>query len=282
MCVEGSVKELVLLALALGVSGNAVAQSQAAESSSSAEAPNPGPAQGPAQTPARANDARLLRPANRPFRSVAIEFKAGVAGVGFDLATPLCSFANLRGGAQFFSHELNPNANGLHTVGELTLQNVQVSVDLFPFRRSSFHVSPGITVHNDNHLFSSIFVRPGGAFSLGDADYVSDPSNPISGYSRFKLGNTVAPRLTAGFGNMLPRQGHFSVPVEVGFQYISSPSLDLHLYGNACDSQGNCGDINSTSDTQNLASEVQLLNHDIAGLRFYPVFSVGLSYKIGH
>ncbi len=236
----------------------------------------------PADGSAGMQDRSVVREANRPFRSLALEFKVGIAGIGFDLGTPLCSFANLRGGAQFFDHSLNPNADGLHTVGDLTLQNVQVSVDLFPFKRSSFHVSPGLTVHNDNHLFSSISVPAGGMFSLGDADYISDPNYPINGWSRLRLGNTIAPRLTAGFGNMLPKSGSkFSVPFEVGFQYISSPSLDLHLYGNACDSSGNCGDINASDGPQNLASEVQMLNQDISGLRFYPVLSIGLSYKIG-
>ena len=276
MCLGADLKRLLLTMIALGVPAVGAAQTDAAAYSSSvapAEAPA---AQMPAEGP-------VQREANRPFRSVALAFKGGVAGLGFDLATPLCSFANLRGGAQFFDHSLNPNANGLHTVGDLTLQNVQLSVDLFPFRHSSFHVSPGMTVHNDNHLFSSIYVRPGDTFSLGDADYISDPNDPILGYSRFKLGNTIAPRLTVGWGNMLPKQGSkISVPVEIGFQYISSPTLDLHLYGNACDNMGDCGDINASDGPQNLASEVQMLNHDIAGLRFYPVFNIGLSYKIGH
>lgn len=275
----GYVKNLVLLVMMLGCGLAAVGQSDAAVYSSSvdaAELPSaPRPVGGPLE-------GTVERTANRPFRSVALEFKVGVAGIGFDLATPIASFANLRGGAQFFNHSLNPNANGLHTLGELTLQNVQVSVDLFPFKRSSFHLSPGVTVHNDNHLFSEIFVLPGDTFSLGDTDYISDPKNPITGISRFKLGNTVAPRLTMGYGDMLPKKGHkFSVPVEVGFQYISSPSLDLHLVGNACDGMGNCGDINSSDGPQNLASEVQLLNQDIAKLRFYPILSIGLSYKIG-
>ncbi len=269
------VKAYRLLGLVLVLPAVALSQSDRAESSSSVSAVE-APAAGHAQ------DGPVERVANRPFRSLGIEFKVGVAGIGFDLATPIASFANLRGGAQFFDHSLNPNADGLHTIGDLTLQNVQVSVDLFPFKHSSFHISPGLTVHNDNHLFSSIFVPAGGPFSLGDADYYSDPQKPITGYSRFKLGNAFAPRLTAGFGNMLPKTGRkFSVPVEVGFQYISSPSIDLHLYGNACDNNNQCADINTKDGPMNLSSEVQMLNQDISGLRFYPILSVGLSYKIG-
>ena len=270
--------KLVLVVLMLSPGIAAFGQSDASEYSSSVNAAEMSGTVRPIEVPVERN---VKRTANQPFRSVALAFKVGAAGIGFDLATPIASFANLRGGAQFFDHKLNPNANGLHTVGDLTLQNVQVSLDLFPFRRSSFHLSPGVTVHNDNHLFSSISVRPGGSFSLGDADYTSDPSQPIYGWARFKLGNTVAPRFTAGFGNMLPKEGHFSVPIEVGFQYISSPSLDLHLYGNACDGMGNCGDINASDGPQNLATEVQKLNQDISGLRFYPILSIGLSYKIG-
>ena len=220
-------------------------------------------------------------PSNRPFSALAVQIKAGVAGAGFDLATPLNSFLNLRGGLQEFEHDLNFNLNGLHGEGDLSLQTVSMNLDIYPFH-NAFRISPGITIHNDNHYSASLSVPGGSSFELGDATYISDPTNPITGRFHFIFGNTVAPQLTFGFGNMLPRKGgHFSFPFEAGVQYISSPVLQLQLYGNACDSSG-CGDINSSNGPENIQQEVQDENNSISGLRFYPIVSFGVSYKFGH
>jgi hypothetical protein len=219
----------------------------------------------------------------RPFRSGALSAKVGSAGIGFDLATPLNGFLNLRGGAQFFDHTANPNANGIHSTGNITLQNISAVIDVYPFRGNSFHFSPGVTLHNDNHLTSSLYVPGGQYFTLGGTSYLSDPSNHIYGDAHLYLGGKAAPRFTMGWGNMLPRRGgHISIPFDIGFQYISSPTLDLQLHGNACDNQGNCGDINSADGPQNIHQEILKLNQDIASLRFYPIMSIGLSVSFGH
>jgi hypothetical protein len=241
----------------------------------------PAPASAAVSTPVDKD--RTVHTNRRPFRSGAISTKVGIPGIGFDLATPLNSFLNLRGGAQFFDHTANPSANGIRSTGNITFQNVAAMIDIFPFRSNSFHLSPGITLHNDTHLTSSIYVRGGHSFTLGDTTYLSDPSNPIYGDAHLFLGGNYAPRFTIGWGNMLPRRGgHFSVPFDIGFQYISSPTLDLQLHGNACDNQGNCGEINSLDGLQNIHQEVLKLNQQISALRFYPIVSIGFSVSFGH
>ena len=254
------------------------------EPASSSSAPAfsaPAPASATPSTPGDKD--RIVHTNRRPFRSGAISAKVGIPGIGFDLATPLNSFLNLRGGAQFFDHTANPSANGIHSTGNITFQNVAAMIDIFPFRNNSFHLSPGITLHNDTHLTSSLYVHGGHSFTLGDATYVSDPSNPIYGDAHLFLGGKYAPRFTIGWGNMLPRRGgHFSIPFDIGFQYISSPTLDLQLHGNACDNQGDCGDINSLDGPQNIHQEVLKLNQQISALRFYPIVSIGFSVSFGH
>ena len=254
------------------------------EPASSSSAPAfsaPAPASATPSTPGDKD--RIVHTNRRPFRSGAISAKVGIPGIGFDLATPLNSFLNLRGGAQFFDHTANPSANGIHSTGNITFQNVAAMIDIFPFRNNSFHLSPGITLHNDTHLTSSLYVRGAHSFTLGDTTYLSDPSNPIYGDAHLFLGGKYAPRFTIGWGNMIPRRGgHFSIPFDIGFQYISSPTLDLQLHGNACDNQGDCGDINSLDGPQNIHQEVLKLNQQISALRFYPIVSIGFSVSFGH
>jgi hypothetical protein len=226
-------------------------------------------------------------PGMRPFSAVAVALKVGSGGIGFDVATPLMQRLNLRSGASFFSYNTSLTQDGLNIAGAIKFQNASTSVDIFPFN-GSFRISPGITFRNNNALNAAITVPGGQSFSLGDSDYTSDPLDPIHGTAAFAFGSSnFAPRLTMGFGNMLPRNGsRFSFPVEVGFEYISQPTVRLNFAGSACGSQvqsdgsvgAGCGSVNPSD----VAQEQSQLQSDLSPLRFYPIVSFGVSYRIGH
>jgi hypothetical protein len=216
------------------------------------------------------------------FSAFAIAFKIGTGGIGGDLATPLANWANLRVSVQAFDHPLKFRTSGIYSTADLTIQNAAVSVDLYPFHNSSFHLSPGVVVYGDNHVASSLLVPGGSAFLLGPDGYTSDPADPVTGFARIRFGNPVAPRLTLGWGNMIPHSGHFSVPFEIGFQYITPPTVSITLNGSVCDNQNNCGPVDQGEEATDLQTEINELNADLAPLRFYPVIAIGFSYKFGH
>jgi hypothetical protein len=225
-------------------------------------------------------------PALKPFRTYAVAFKVGTMGPGVDVATPLMQRMNLRVGASFFQYSPSFTTDGLNIDGQLKLQNASASVDIYPFN-NSFRISPGLTFKNNNSMNAALLVPGGQSFSLGDADYTSDPADPIHGTAGFTFGTSnLAPRFTMGFGNMLPRSGkHFSVPVEFGFQYISQPIVKLNFAGSGCSSQVQsdgttaygCGPVEQSDVLQ----EQKQLQDDLSALRFYPIFSIGFSYRIG-
>ena len=222
---------------------------------------------------------------DRPFRSVAIEAKVGTGGAGFDVATPLTHRLNLRAGVQLFDYTPNFSTDGIQGAGDLSLGTTAVSVDYFPFH-NSFHLSPGITLRNDNHIAGPISVAPGQTFTLGDVDYTSDPQNPIQGFARARFGAKVAPRLTVGWGNILARHraeraaSRFSVPVELGVQVTTAPTLEFTLTGSGCDAQG-CAPINSGEGAANLQTEIKQFQDDLKPLRFFPIASVGFAFRLG-
>jgi hypothetical protein len=75
--------------------------------------------------------------------------------------------------------------------------------------------------------------------------------------------------------------------VEIGAEYIGrKPVILLELAGSACQmstAPSNCGSVVGDPETQtNLAGEQTKLNNDIpTQLRFFPVVSIGLSYRFG-
>jgi hypothetical protein len=110
----------------------------------------------------------------------------------------------------------------------------------------------------------------------------------VTGNFGLSFGNKVAPSLTMGLGNMIPRKGgHWSMPFEIGAEFIgTAPQISLGLTGMTCQGSAttNCTSIASNSTTQqNIVAEQASLNSNIPSqLRFFPIVSIGLSYKFSH
>ena len=215
----------------------------------------------------------------RLFSAFAVQVKAGVAGVGFDLATPLARKVNLRGGASFFSYGHHFDEDGIGVDGTLNFRTVNASLDFFPFG-GGFRISPGVVLYNGNHVMANASVPGGQSFTLNGVNYTSSTTDPVRGTFDVSFGHKVAPSLTVGFGNMIPRSGrHWSVPFEIGFEYIGAPLIALNLTGSACNS-GFCASVqNDPTIKANVQKEQADLNSDISPLRFYPMASIGIGYR---
>lgn len=219
----------------------------------------------------------------RPFSALAVQIKVGAGGPGLDLAVPLASRLNLRAGGSYFSYSNTFNVNGMDIDGKLLFRTADLSLDIFPFG-NGFRISPGVTVYNGNHLRATMTVPAGQTFTLNDVDYTSSPTDPIRGDGSATFGEQTAPRFTIGWGNMIPRNGrHWSVPFELGFEYIQEPKVTMNLYGTACsfqDGENGCAPLQTDPTAQaNLAAEIKKINNDIEPLRFYPVLSVGFAWS---
>ncbi len=223
-----------------------------------------------------------------PFSALGIAVKVGVSGIGFDVATPLAQKFNLRAGASFFSYSPSGTTSDNITYnGTLNLRSVNASIDWFPFG-GSFRLSPGVTMYNGNHFSGNATVAAGQQFDLGDQSYTSGylGTNPVQGALNLNFGNKVAPSITTGFGNIVPRGlgKHFSVPFEIGVQFEGKPAFQLALTGIACQvgqpQPVGCAPVATDPTTQaNIVQEQNDLNGNVSGLQAYPILSIGLGYK---
>lgn len=218
----------------------------------------------------------------RPFSGIALGAQVGILGIGFQVATPLASHLNLRGGANFFNYNDALSNDGINYDANLHFRTVETSVDWFPWARS-FHISPGALLYNGNQVTANAAVPAGDTFTLNDTTYTSSATDPVSGSGSVKF-NKAAPKITVGWGNMLPRSGrHFSVPFEIGFAYAGQPKTVLNLAGNACynyEGQNYCSDVATNTMIQtNLAAQQQKIANDVSPARFFPILSTGFSYS---
>lgn len=221
--------------------------------------------------------------ATRPFHSLAVGITLGSAGVGLQLATPLLPKFNLRTDASFFSYGTSFVVDTIPITGKLHLASVSGSLDWAP-TGGNFHISPGITLYEDTDFNATIFIPGNQVIELNGQSYTSDPSDPIRGTAYVGFGKRVAPRLTVGYGNVIRHHtAGLTFPVEIGIEYIKRPVATFELTGSSCDSPTDCGPINSDPSTQqNIQEQQQEINSDIRPLRFFPIFSFGVSYKFGH
>jgi hypothetical protein len=218
-----------------------------------------------------------------PFSGIGVAVKVGLAGVGFDVATPLVpGRLNLRGGASFFSYSPSTitTSDNLNINGSLKFQNAAAMVDYFPFR-GRFRISGGMTVYNFTNLSANVTVPGGNSFTLGNTTYYSDPNKPLNGTGTFNFGGKTAGRVSIGTGNLLSKRGRFTFQGELGVQFFSEPTVVYAFSGNGCTTYNgvtysNCGPVATTD----VASEQQKMQNDLTDLKFFPVLSVGLGFRI--
>jgi hypothetical protein len=230
----------------------------------------------------------------RPFSGVAAAIKVGTAGIGFDVATPLIRrHVNLRGGASFFSYSTTIAVDDLNVVGSLKFQSAAAMVDLFPFG-GGFRISGGMTFKNQTGLNATLVPTPGQTFTVDNVDYYSqpydktlNPAGPITGTGVFNFGGATAPRVTFGWGNMLKERGRIAFLTEFGFEYISTPTVVYNITGTGCQNYNGAGTANAANYSNcgpippsNVAAQQATLQNDLNPYRFFPIISIGLSYKL--
>jgi hypothetical protein len=217
----------------------------------------------------------------KPFSAVGVGFKIGLGGIGFDVATPLMKRLNVRGGAGFLSYTYSGTVNNEPVNANLKLNNAEIMLDLFPFN-GGFRISAGTTVYNKTGLNGTLGVTGGNKITIGNTSYTSDPASPISGNLAAAFGGTAVPRFTVGWGNMVARNHRIRFETELGIEVIGTPSVAWTFSGEGCvNSSGTCSSGYGPIAASDVAAQNASLQNDLNGFKVFPIFNIGLSYKIG-
>jgi hypothetical protein len=210
----------------------------------------------------------------------AIGVKFSSLGAGIELATPVTHRSNVRFGFNAFAYTRGLDKDNVHYNAELAYRSIEGHYDFFPFA-GGFHISPGFLANLTAPITADASVPAGQSFSLGGADFISDPANPVRGKGKLDF-NRVGPSFTVGWGNLLPRSPkRFTVPFEVGFVYQGAPKATLNLAGNVCDpfGAGNCRTTSDPTVQRHVSSEESKINNDINDFQVYPIVSIGFGFK---
>jgi hypothetical protein len=213
----------------------------------------------------------------RPFRSIAIGFKADTLGAGIQIATPISRTFNLRSSYNFFAFNDGFNLDGINYNARLHLKSSETVIDWFP-GGTLIHVSPGI-LWGKNAMTAPVSVGPGQTFTLGSQSFLNSIDDPINGNSTVVYSHSFSPLILVGLDNIIPRSGRrLSFPFEIGIAYTGSPQLNLNLSGTICTTDG-CVNLSQNTDAQNsLKQEIKNLNKDLTSYPVFPIVSMGIGY----
>ncbi len=216
--------------------------------------------------------------------SFGIGVTASTLGAGIQAAASVTKYSNIRGGFNAFNYTDSFTKDGINYSGTLKLRSGQVTWDQYFPHLGGFHISPGALIYNGNQGNATANVPAGQTFSLGSTTYYSSSANPVNGTGAITF-RKAAPMVLIGFGNLVPRSSrHIGVSLEAGVVFEGSPNAKLSLAGSSCLVSATAGCVNAATDPTvqaNLLSEQTKLNNDLGPFKYYPIVSLGISYKFG-
>jgi hypothetical protein len=218
----------------------------------------------------------------RPFSRLGFDWHTGLAGIGFDVATPLSRSLNVRTGSDFFHYSTAFQQQGANVAIALRMRSGHASLDWFPFH-GRFRLSPQLVFANNNRIQATALIPPGSTITLNGQNYISSLTDPMHGSGTIEF-RKLSPGMTLGFGNIIPRtRSHISIPIELGFYYAGQPGLKVNFSGSACDPTQpaaiGCQSVSNDPGFQHdLSAFISRNNNNLSYISFMPTFSIGFGY----
>jgi hypothetical protein len=187
--------------------------------------------------------------------------RVGTLGYGGDVGWGVAPTLNARLGYSTYSHTTSVTSTNVHYDGKLKLSNAPLLLDFSPI--GPFHFTVGV-VGNNNKI--DVTGTPNGnTFTINNTNYTASQVGSLSG--RLKLGNSAAPYLGIGWGNVAGAGVNFYA--DLGVMYMGKPKATLNL---TCGTGVNCAQLQS-----DVEAEQRALEDKVSKYRYYPVLNIGLT-----
>lgn len=215
---------------------------------------------------------------NKFFNHVAVGLSAGTTGIGIDVAAPICPYVQVRAGVDFVPNikintDLDIDApqvsgydipNNIDVEGKVGFTNGKLLFDIYPFKKSSFHVTAGayfgsskiVKAYNEkegilqdvadyNNDVEAGVIPNGKKIGVELGDYLLEPDDDGNVNAHIKTAS-FKPYLGLGFGRAVPKK-RIGFMFDLGVQFWGSPKIYCNgkqLTENNVDGDG--GDIIKT------------------------------------
>ncbi len=195
---------------------------------------------------------------------LAVTAKAGTLGLGVEVTGGLTEQINVRGafhpaptiGRDFEEEEISYSV-------DLKLLSASAGIDWHP-GGGGFHLS-GALILNRNEIDGS--ATNAGSYDIGDRTY---QQGEVGSLFITVDSKGVKPYAGLGFGNAVGKDKKLGVVFDLGVMFAGSPNVTLSASGPIA---------SSSQFQQDLAQEEQNLEEELKPVKYYPVVSLGISYK---
>lgn len=200
---------------------------------------------------------------------VAVTGKLSTLGLGLELTMPVNDNFNGRVGFNAFNYDFSASEGGVDYDAELRLQSVSLLGDWFPVAGSGFRVSAGL-LYNNNKFDMTAKPSAGATYTVGGGTYNAALAGSLDAKVTF---DKIAPYIGIGFGNAVEKAKTWGFSMDLGVVYQNSPKATL--VNSNCTLPGTgCADL-----ATDIAAEQVELQDAMDDYKWYPVISIGASYK---
>jgi hypothetical protein len=193
--------------------------------------------------------------------NVGITAKIGTLGFGGELSVGLGEYLGLRLGGNAFAWEGDQDVEDNTIYGDLELQTWSALLDIYPFG-GGFRLSGGAMLNDNNIKLRADVSEP---VELDDIDFrLSDLHGEVT-FSEF------APYVGFGYGNAAGADGHWHFSCDFGVMFQGEPEISASATASNPALQ--------PAVNRALDAEIDDIEDDAKNFKFYPVISVGVSFR---
>ncbi|MEE8580413.1 MAG: hypothetical protein V3T33_02390 [Myxococcota bacterium] len=203
----------------------------------------------------------LARPGDSqagPLDGFSVGPRISSVGWGVEVSRDFTDFFTLRAGPTFMIFGFDSTLSGVDYATDVEFINGFLIGDFHPLK-NGLRISGGVFVGTNTVDFTA---RPSGSVTIGGQTFAPGAVGRLNGEIDL---NTFAPYVGLGYSGGLFGVEHLAFDFELGMKYGGAPDVTLTSSGAV-----------SQAD---LNSEEKKIENQIDFIRFYPVVTLGLSYR---
>jgi hypothetical protein len=197
-------------------------------------------------------------------QAAGVGVRVGTLGYGGDFGWHVAPTLNARLGYSAYSHDRDVTSTDVHYDGKLKLSNLPLLVDFSPI--GPFHFTVGVV--GNNNKIDMTGTPTNGTFTVNGVTHPASDVGSLSG--RLKLGNSAAPYLGVGWGNVAGAGVNFYA--DLGVMYMGSPKASLSVTCGPSTNATTCAQLQSQVEAEQRALEDKVRKY-----KYYPVINIGLT-----
>ena len=173
--------------------------------------------------------------------------------------------SNLTGrvGFHYYIRDEQDSLDNIDYTSEGTLKTGFAALDWHPMA-NGIRVTSGLFYNGNTLTIKSTSI---GEVDIGDATFILDPDDRLTGTVDF---DSLAAYLGMGYGQSFKGTGQFSFSMDIGVLFQGTPEIALNAEGSLATFPGIQTSLNQ--------EEINI-QEDINKYKYYPVLSIGLSYR---